>query len=105
MHSRNSQKAVELLRGRLTMNAKVLRDGKWVVIKAKNIVPGDIISVGLGDIVPADAQVISGELSIDQSVLTGESLSITASPSHLIDISQPYDPIAESHLFGYLTCY
>ena len=84
MHSRNSQKAVELLRGRLTMNAKVLRDGKWVVIKAKNIVPGDIISVGLGDIVPADAQVISGELSIDQSVLTGESLSITASPSHCI---------------------
>jgi len=84
MHSRNSQKAVELIRGRLTINAKVLRDGKWSVIKAKNIVPGDIISVGLGDIVPADAQVISGELSIDQSVLTGESLSITASPSHSI---------------------
>jgi H+-transporting ATPase len=84
IHSRNSQKAVELIRGRLTINAKVLRDGKWSVIKAKNVVPGDIISVGLGDIVPADAQVISGELSIDQSVLTGESLSVTASQSNII---------------------
>ncbi len=84
IHSRNSQKAVELIRGRLTINAKVLRDGKWSVIKSKNVVPGDIISVGLGDIVPADAKIINGELSIDQSVLTGESLAVGVSTADVI---------------------
>ncbi len=84
IHSRNSQKAVELIKGRLTINAKALRDGKWSVIKAKDVVPGDIISVGLGDIVSADAKIISGELSIDQSVLTGESLSVSVSQSGIV---------------------
>ena len=46
--------------------------------------PGDIISVGLGDIVPADAKLISGELSIDQSILTGESLPVDAQQSAII---------------------
>ncbi len=74
VHSRGSQKAVELLKKKLAIKAKVLRDGKWVMKEAKEIVPGDIIAVGLGDIVPADAKIISGGLSIDQSALTGESL-------------------------------
>ena len=76
VHSRGSQKAVELLKKKLAVKAKVLRDGKWVMKEAKKIVPGDIIAVGLGDIVPADAKIISGGLSIDQSALTGESLPI-----------------------------
>jgi H+-transporting ATPase len=70
VHSRGSQKAVELLKKKLAIKAKVLRDGKWVMKEAKEIVPGDTIAVGLGDIVPADAKIISGELSIDQSALT-----------------------------------
>ena len=74
MHSRGSQKAVELLKKKLAIKAKVLRDGKWGMKEAKEIVPGDIIAVGLGDIVPADAVMVSGELSVDQSALTGESL-------------------------------
>ncbi len=76
MHSRGSQKAVELLKKKLAIKAKVLRDGKWVMKEAKEIVPGDIIVVGLGDIVPADAKILSGELSVDQSALTGESLPV-----------------------------
>ena len=84
VHSRGSQKAMELLKKKLAIKAKVLRDGKWIMKDAKEIVPGDIISVGLGDIVPADAKIISGELSIDQSALTGESLPAETHQSDII---------------------
>ena len=84
VHSRGSQKAVELLKKRLAIKAKVLRDGKWVMKESKEIVPGDIIAVGLGDIVPADAKIISGELSIDQSALTGESLPVETHQEDII---------------------
>jgi len=84
LHSRGSQKAVELLKKKLAVKAKVLRDGKWVMKEAKEIVPGDMIAGGLGDIVPADVKIISGELSIDQSVLTGESLPVETHQSDII---------------------
>ena len=74
LQSRNSQKAVELLKKKLEIKAKVLRDGKWILKEAKYIVPGDIIIVKLGDLVPADANILSGEISVDESALTGESL-------------------------------
>lgn len=74
VQARGSQRALETLKKRLAVEAKVLRDGKWVVKNARNLVPGDIIAVGLGDIVPADAKIIKGELLADQSALTGESL-------------------------------
>jgi H+-transporting ATPase len=84
IQSRGSQKALAALKKRLAINARVLRDGNWLTKTAREIVPGDIISVGLGDIVPADAKVISGELSIDQSILTGESLPVYAKESAII---------------------
>jgi H+-transporting ATPase len=84
VHSRGSQKAVELLKKKLAIKAKVLRDGKWVMKEAKEIVPGDIIAVGLGDIVPADAKIVSGELSVDASALTGESLPVEIHHSDII---------------------
>lgn len=84
VHSRGSQKAVELLKKKLAIKAKVLRDGKWVMKEAKGIVPGDIIAVGLGDIVPADAKIVNGGLSIDQSALTGESLPAETHQSDII---------------------
>ncbi len=84
VHSRGSQKAVELLKKKLAVKAKVLRDGKWIMKAAREIVPGDIIAVGLGDIVPADAKIISGGLSIDQSALTGESLPIETHEADII---------------------
>ncbi len=76
MHSHGSQKAVELLRHRLAIKAKVLRDGAWSLVESSDIVPGDVIIVKLGDIIPADAKIISGEVSIDESALTGESLPV-----------------------------
>ena len=84
IQSRGSQRALEALKKRLAIKANILRDGKWATREARVIVPGDIISVGLGDIIPADAKLISGELSIDQSILTGESLPVDAQPSAIL---------------------
>lgn len=69
--------AIEALKGQLALKAHVLRDGKWQEIEAKFLVPGDIVLLKLGNIVPADITLISGEyLSVDQSALTGESLPV-----------------------------
>ncbi|HDK44626.1 MAG TPA: plasma-membrane proton-efflux P-type ATPase, partial [Desulfobacteraceae bacterium] len=70
--------AVEALKKELAQKARVLRDGKWQVIDAVGLVPGDIVRIRLGDVVPADARLIEGDyLSVDQSALTGESLPVT----------------------------
>ncbi len=70
--------AVDALKKKLASKSRALRDGKWVVIEAKELVPGDVIRVRLGDIVPADVTLFEGDyLSIDQSAMTGESLPVT----------------------------
>ena len=84
VQSRGSQRALETLKKRLAIKASILRDGKWAAREAGIVVPGDIISIGLGDIIPADVKLLSGELSVDQSVLTGESLPIEAAPSDIL---------------------
>jgi H+-transporting ATPase len=69
--------AVAALKKQLALKARVKRDDKWVEIDAVNLVPGDIVRLRLGDIIPADVQLIEGDyLSIDQSALTGESLPV-----------------------------
>lgn len=74
MQSQNSQKAVSLLKRKLEINVKVIRDGEWRIKEAKDLVIGDIINLRLGDLIPADVQIISGKVSVDESALTGESL-------------------------------
>ncbi len=70
--------AMDALKKELAQKARVLRDGVWGVIDAAGLVPGDIIRVRLGDVVPADGRIIEGDyLSVDQSALTGESLPVT----------------------------
>ncbi len=70
--------AVEALKKELAQKARVLRDGAWKVIDATGLVPGDIVRIRLGDVVPADARIIDGDyLSVDQSALTGESLPVS----------------------------
>jgi H+-transporting ATPase len=67
--------AVEALKKKLALKSRVLRDGHWQQINAQELVPGDIIRLRLGDIIPADVMLFDGEyLSVDQSALTGESL-------------------------------
>ena len=70
--------AVEALKKQLALKARVLRDGKWQEIGAEQLVPGDIIRIRLGDVIPADVKLVEGAyLSVDQSALTGESLPVT----------------------------
>ncbi|KAK9120909.1 hypothetical protein Syun_018526 [Stephania yunnanensis] len=77
----NAGNAASALMARLAPKAKVLRDGKWSELDASILVPGDIISIKLGDIIPADARLLEGDpLKIDQSALTGESLPVTKNP-------------------------
>lgn len=65
----------------LAPKARVLRDGRWSEKDAAILVPGDIISIKLGDIIPADSRLLQGDpLKIDQSALTGESLPVTRNP-------------------------
>ncbi|MFZ5452249.1 MAG: plasma-membrane proton-efflux P-type ATPase [Thermodesulfobacteriota bacterium] len=69
--------ALEALKKELALNARVLRDGKWQEIPAAQLVPGDIIRLRLGDIIPGDVKLFEGDfLSVDQSALTGESLPV-----------------------------
>ena len=72
---RQAGNAIDALKARLAIKARVKRDGKWITPAAKDVVPGDVIRLRLGDIVPADARLLDGDaLSVDQSTLTGESL-------------------------------
>ncbi|XLU94066.1 hypothetical protein S245_008418, partial [Arachis hypogaea] len=77
----NAGNAAAALMAGLAPKTKVLRDGKWSEQEAEILVPGDVISIKLGDIVPADARLLEGDpLKIDQAALTGESLPVTRHP-------------------------
>jgi len=77
----SSGKAVAALMSRLSPSAYALRDGKWAQVSSYDLVPGDIIKVKLGDVIPADAKLLEGEpIKLDQSSLTGESLPVTKYP-------------------------
>jgi len=78
--------ALALLRRRLAVHARVRRDGQWRTMAARDLVPGDVVRVRVGDIVPADVDLLDGHLSLDQSSLTGESV--------------PVDVTAGDHAFG-----
>jgi H+-transporting ATPase len=77
--------AIAALKARLAVKARVERDGKWVEPPARELVPGDVIRLRLGDIVPADARLLEGDpIEVDQSALTGESLPATRKPSEAV---------------------
>lgn len=68
-----AQGALALLRQQLTVQSRVLRDGQWQLVPAQNLVPGDVIHLRMGDLVPADVSLVDGQIQMDQSSLTGES--------------------------------
>ena len=77
--------AIAALKAKLAIKAKVKRDGKWITPAARELVPGDVIRVRLGDIVPADARLLAGDpVEVDQSALTGESLPATRKPGEAV---------------------
>jgi H+-transporting ATPase len=77
--------AIAALKAKLALKARVKRDGKWITPPARELVPGDVIRVRLGDIVPADARLLAGDpVEVDQSALTGESLPATRKSSEAV---------------------
>ncbi|MBV1702294.1 MAG: HAD-IC family P-type ATPase [Hyphomicrobiales bacterium] len=71
---------LKALKSQLALNATAKRDGAWKTIPAADLVVGDIVKISLGGIVPADVSLIGGEVLLDQSMLTGESMPIEAGP-------------------------
>jgi plasma-membrane proton-efflux P-type ATPase len=76
VQERRAAGVVQALRRRLQVSARVLRDASWQVITARELVPGDIVRVRSGDVIPADLKLLSGSMSVDLSALTGESRDI-----------------------------
>jgi H+-transporting ATPase len=75
-----AQATLAALKSRLALNASVRRDNGWATVPAAGLVPGDIVKLSLGAVVAADVRLIEGEILLDQSMLTGESIPIEAGP-------------------------
>lgn len=75
-----AQATLAALKSRLALNASVRRDGVWKMVPAADLVPGDVVKLSLGAVVAADARLVEGEVLLDQSMLTGESVPIDAGP-------------------------
>jgi H+-transporting ATPase len=73
-----AQATLAALKSRLALNASVRRDGAWKTVPASNLVPGDVVKLSLGGVVAADVRLTGGEVLLDQSMLTGESVPIEA---------------------------
>jgi len=77
--------AIAALKAKLAIKARVKRDGQWTTPAARELVPGDVIRIRLGDIVPADARLLDGDpIEVDQAALTGESLPVTRKPGEAV---------------------
>ncbi|GBD87342.1 calcium-transporting ATPase 1 [bacterium BMS3Abin03] len=77
--------AVEALKKQLAMKGRAKRNGKWMEIDSSKLVPGDIVRIRPGDIIPADTKLVEGDyLSVDQSALTGESLPVTRKAGEIV---------------------
>ncbi|BCS90950.1 MAG: plasma-membrane proton-efflux P-type ATPase [Candidatus Micrarchaeota archaeon] len=79
-----ARKAIDELKKQIRVRCKVLRDSQWIVVDSSEIVPGDIIRVRVGDFVPADSKIIDGFVEVDQSQITGESLTVNKSKNDLL---------------------
>jgi H+-transporting ATPase len=73
-----AQATLAALKSRLALNASVRRDGAWKTVPATELVPGDVVKLSLGAVVAADVKLTGGEILLDQSMLTGESVPIEA---------------------------
>ncbi len=90
-----SQNAVEKLRAGVAPTATALRDGKWIEVPRRDLVPGDMIRLMAGDLVPADARLVQAtDLHVQQAALTGESLPVEKSAD---DLGAPTESFAEAH--------
>jgi H+-transporting ATPase len=82
--SAKAARALAALKTCLPARARVVRDGVWSTLPAADVVPGDVVRIRTGDITPADLRILQGEVGIDSSALTGESLPASAGPGDLV---------------------
>jgi H+-transporting ATPase len=75
-----AKKAIAYLHQQLQITVRALRNGKWLKLLSRELVPGDIVHIRVGDIAPADMEIINGNVSVDESALTGESIEVTKGP-------------------------
>jgi len=80
---KRARSAMASLKKRLRIQSRVKRDGKWSIIPARELVPGDLVRIRAGDLLPADIKIIDGSLGVDQSVLTGESIIVEKSTGEI----------------------
>ncbi len=88
--------AVAMLKKRLALETRVLRDGKWQKAAARDLVPGDIVRIRNGDVIPADVKLVEGDfLSVDESALTGESMPVE---KHTSDIAYSSSSVKQGEM-------
>jgi H+-transporting ATPase len=80
---KRARAAMTALKQRLRIQSRVKRDGKWSIIPARELVPGDLVRVRAGDLLPADVKIIDGSFGVDQSALTGESIIVEKSAGEI----------------------
>ncbi|HYM40249.1 MAG TPA: plasma-membrane proton-efflux P-type ATPase [Thermoplasmata archaeon] len=79
-----ASQAIAFLRKQLQVSARVLRDGTWSLVPARELVPGDVVRIRTGDFVPADLRIHEGVLEVDQSAVTGESLAVEKGQNEVV---------------------
>jgi H+-transporting ATPase len=77
IQEKRAKKAIGYLHQQLQISIRTLRNGIWQTLLSRELVPGDIVHVKVGDIVPADIAIINGNASVNESALTGESIDVT----------------------------
>lgn len=77
LQATRSSRAIGFLHRRLQISARTLRDGAWSVLASRELVPGDVVRVGVGDVVPADLRIDRGAVSVNESTVTGEPADVT----------------------------
>lgn len=84
IQEKRAKKAIGYLHQQLQISVRTLRNGIWQKLLSRELVPGDIVHVKVGDIVPADVEIINGNASVNQSALTGESIDVIKQPGETI---------------------
>ncbi len=84
IQERRAKKSLGYLHQHLKISVRVLRNQEWQVVQSPELVPGDIVHARVGDIAPADIEIITGNASVNESALTGESVDVTKGPGEII---------------------
>lgn len=103
----NAEAAIEELKAYEAEHATVLRNGRWVVAPAAELVPGDVVEISVGAKVPADIrilQLLSSEVRVDQSILTGESESVSKT-SESVNMAKVVNQDKVNMVFSVRCCY